>query len=99
MQTGKINLGFHPRFSAEIERACVCHGAPNHTGLKNEALQRFDNACLLWKAVTTRYEHEVQLIVTGDKAAHTRIVPLMRDMVQARREILVTTQPWFDAKP
>ena len=98
MQTGKIKHGFHPRFSKEIERAYVCHGAPSHYGLKNEARQRFDNAYLLWKTVSARYEHEMQLIVTGDKSAHTRLVPLLRDMAQARREILITSQPWFEAK-
>lgn len=95
----KISPGCHA--SSGKERACSCnsHGAHQEAGPENQALEHFDNAYLLWKAVTARYEQEMQRMAMGDKDAYMRIVPLVRDMTLAHHEFLKTSQPLFHARP
>ncbi|MDP2258012.1 MAG: hypothetical protein Q8K05_18475 [Polaromonas sp.] len=80
------------------EAGCACQGAPQATRLEIQALQRFDNAYLLWKEVTRRYEQEMQRMARGDQEAYTRIVTLVRDMAHVHHEFLETSQPLFHAR-
>lgn len=87
--------------SSGKETACAGTGHPAHqkAGPENQALECFDNAYLLWKAVTIRYEQEMQRMVMGDREAYLRIVPLVRDMTLAHHEFLKASQPLFRARP
>jgi len=99
MKIEKISPDFHAGFGKEAGCASTCHGAHQETGVEDQALQRFNNAYLLWKAVTIRYEQEMQRMLMGDKEAYTRIVPLVQDMTLAHHEFLKTSQPLFHDRP
>ncbi len=77
------------------DSACACGHI--HSGPEQEALQRFDDAYLLWKAVTVRYEHEMLLMNLGDTEAYPRVVTLVQDMAHAHHEFLRASQPLFRA--
>lgn len=95
----KISPSCHASSGKETACAGTSHAAHQEAGPENQALKRFDNAYLLWKAVTSRYEQEMQRMVVGDKEAYMRIVPLVRDMTLAHHEFLKSSQPLFRAKP
>ena len=99
MKIEKISPDFHASFGKEAGCASTCHGAHQETRVEDHALQRFNNAYLLWKAVTIRYEQEMQRMLMGDKEAYTRIVPLVQDMTLAHHEFLKTSQPLFHDRP
>jgi hypothetical protein len=99
MKIERISPGFQASFGKETGCASACHDAHQEAGLENQALQHFDNAYLLWKAVTVRYEQEMQRMLMGDKEAYSRIVPLVRDMAIAHHEFLKTSQPLFHDRP
>lgn len=99
MMYEKTRQGFLASSGKEMADACSCHGANMDAGPENQAIECFDNAYLLWKAVTIRYEQEMQRMVMGDKEAYLRIVPLVRDMTLAHHEFLKSSQPLFQARP
>jgi hypothetical protein len=94
----KISRGCHASSGKGTAGACTSH-AHQEAGPENQALEHFDNAYLLWKAVTARYEQEMQRMAMGDKDAYMRIVPLVRDMTLAHHEFLKASQPLFHARP
>lgn len=99
MMYGKIGQGFLASSGKETACAGTSRAAHQEAGPENQALECFDNAYLLWKAVTIRYEQEMQRMVMGDKEAYLRIVPLVRDMTLAHHEFLKASQPLFRARP
>jgi len=99
MKIERISPGFQASFGKETGCASACRGVHQEAGQENQALQRFDNAYLLWKAVIVRYEQEMQRMRMGDKEAYTRIIPLVRDMRLAYHEFLETSQPLFHDRP
>lgn len=78
-------------------QATTCACGDSHDGLERGALQRFDDAYLLWKEVTVRYEHEMLLMNLGDAEAYARVVTLVQDMAHAHHEFLRASQPLFQA--
>lgn len=95
----RISPSCHASSGKKMAGACTGHGAHQEAGPENQALECFDNAYLLWKAVTIRYEQEMQRMVMGDTEAYMRIVPLVRDMTLAHHEFLKSSQPLFRARP
>lgn len=95
MMHEKISQGLLASAGKQTGRASSCDDVHGETGIEDQALERFDNAFLLWKVVTARYEQEMLRMVSGDKEAYLRIVPLVRDMTLAHHEFVKSSQPLF----